>query len=435
MIIGIIIASLTCITMILSVLFFPKFRFGKWEPDSYWIIVLLGAMLMLLSGKVRLAAVVSALTANTATNPGKILVLFISMTLLSIFLDEIGFFRFLANRTLQKAKASQMKLFILLYLTVSVLTVFTSNDIIILSFTPFICYFAKNARIDPLPYLAGEFVAANTWSMALIIGNPTNIYLGTEFGIDFLTYVKVMLLPTLAAGITALLLLLLLFRKKLREPIQGEAYPIVLKEKLLLWVGIAHLGAATLILAVGSYVGIEMWKAALFSCLSLYVFGTVIALLRRQLPVSLLNCLRRAPWQLIPFVLSMFVLISGLTEQGVTAGITGLLGESRPVLRYGVASFLSANLINNIPMSVLFGAVMEPLTEGARLRAVYAAVVGSNLGAFLTPIGALAGIMWSSLIGQQNIRFSYLDFVKTCAPVAVPTLAAALIVLALGSPV
>lgn len=58
---------------------------------------------------------------------------------------------------------------------VAILTIFTSNDIVILTFTPFICYFSKNAKINPIPYLVAEF-AATTYSMMLIIGNPTNIY-------------------------------------------------------------------------------------------------------------------------------------------------------------------------------------------------------------------------------------------------------------------
>ena len=73
-----------------------------------------------------------ALTSDTAINPLKILVLFISMTVLSIYLDELGFFRYLANKTLKRAGKNQKKLFIYLYLIVSVLTVFTSNDVIIL---------------------------------------------------------------------------------------------------------------------------------------------------------------------------------------------------------------------------------------------------------------------------------------------------------------
>ncbi|MBQ8911324.1 MAG: hypothetical protein IJY89_01990, partial [Clostridia bacterium] len=212
MIPSILICAVTCLLMILSIPFKPTIRIGKLHLDTYWIVVTIGALALIVTRQVDLSTIGAALLDNSAINPLKILVLFISMTLLSVFLDELGFFRYLANVTLRRAKTSQVKLFIYLYLIVSVLTVFTSNDVIILSFTPFICYFSKNARIDPLPYLAAEFVAANTWSMTLIIGNPTNIYLATANGIDFLTYIKVMLLPTLGAGLTAFLALFLLFR-------------------------------------------------------------------------------------------------------------------------------------------------------------------------------------------------------------------------------
>ena len=193
----------SCLLMILSILFLPKIRVFGFSFDTYWIITAIGALCMLIFGLADIKDTFSALTADTAVNPIKILVLFISMTFLSVFLDELGFFRYLANMALGRSGGSQTRLFLIIYITVSVLTVFTSNDIIILSFTPFICYFAKNANISPIPYLAAEFVAANTWSMLLIIGNPTNIYLATSAGIDFISYFSVMLIPTIFGGLTA----------------------------------------------------------------------------------------------------------------------------------------------------------------------------------------------------------------------------------------
>lgn len=77
--------------------------------------------------------------------------LFLSMTFLSVFLDELGFFSFLAVKALEKSGTNQKKLFFYLYFTVSVLTVFTSNDVIILTFTPFICYFSKTPALTPFP--------------------------------------------------------------------------------------------------------------------------------------------------------------------------------------------------------------------------------------------------------------------------------------------
>ena len=430
MIPAIIISAVTCLAMILGVLFFPKIKIGKFSVDSYWVITLLGAIILLVTGLADVSLVGNALIADTAINPVKILVLFISMTILSIFLDELGFFRYLASVTLKKAKNGQMKLFLYLYIMVSILTVFTSNDIIILSFTPFICYFAKNAKINPIPYLAAEFVAANTWSMALIIGNPTNIYLATAYGVDFLSYAKTMILPTLFSGIIAFMALLLLFKKKLSTPIEGVAEDVVIEDKLLLWVGIAHLGICTILLAIGSYVGLEMWLVSLISVISLLVVNIVIAIIRKQKPVALLGSLKRGPYQLIPFVLSMFVMIVCLSSKGVTGIIVEFFGESHTVIKYGVTSFLSANLINNIPMSVLFSSIIETIgSTDVAVRAVFATVVGSNIGAFLTPIGALAGIMWTNILNEHELKFGYVDFLKIGVTVAIPTLLAALAVL------
>ena len=396
------IAVVTCGVMIASVLFFPKVRIRKFSVDTYWIVVLSGAVVMLAARRVDPGFLWSKMTESTSVNPLKILTLFISMTVLSIFLDEVGFFRYLANRALSLASHSQTKLFAVLYVTVSLLTVFTSNDIVVLTFTPFICYFAKNANISPKPYLVAEFVAANTMSMTFIIGNPTNIYIASSYGVNFVEYASVMVLPTLA----------------------GSAV-----------IGLTVLIICTVVLAIGSYIGVDMWIAALVSALLLFVLIAIAAAATGKRPTELGTTLKRAPWQLIPFVLSMFVIILALQENGVTEKIGLLLGEEQTVFRYGVSSFLAANLINNIPMSVLFCPVIRPLAEGASCavlsRAVYATVVGSNVGAYLTPIGALAGIMWMSLLKKHEVKFGYLDFIKYGAVVAVPTLISVLSILAL----
>ena len=426
MILSLIICGITVITMILSILLFPKIKIGKVAIDTYWIVTLAGAIILLACGQADIVTVGKAIISDTAINPLKILVLFISMTVLSIFLDELGFFRYLAGVALKRAKTGQKKLFLYLYLTVSVLTVFTSNDVIILSFTPFICYFAKNAKINPTPYLAAEFVAANTWSMALIIGNPTNIYLATACGIDFLGYIKIAIVPTVLSGAVAFLALFLLFRKKLAAPIEGDAEITQIKDKLSLWVGIVHLAICTVLLAIGSYINLEMWLVSACAVGSLFIITGIIAIVRRQKPVALLGCLKRAPYQLIPFVLSMFVLIVVLNEQGVTAKIGELFGDSLPILKYGTTSFLAANLINNIPMSVLFSSIIESTGGAAGVAAVFATVIGSNLGALFTPIGALAGIMWSNILNKHGVKFGYLDFLKIGVTVAIPTLVTAL---------
>ena len=429
MIPSIAIGGASCLLMILGVLFFPQIKLGRVKLDSYWVIVLFGALLMLLSGQVDPRFLMDRLLADSSINPLKILVLFISMTVLSIFLDEVGFFRYLANLTLKKAKKSQLTLFTALYATVALLTVFTSNDIIVLTFTPFICYFAKNAKISPVPYLVAEFIAANTMSMVFIIGNPTNIYIATSYGIGFVEYLLVMLLPTLASALVAFFVLWLLFRKELKKVPEAEDSEVKIENKPFLIVGLVLLGTCTLALAIGPYFGLEMWAVSLVSALLLYAIIGILCLAGKKRPTELWKCTKRAPWQLIPFVLSMFVMILALSQNGVTDAIASLLGTGAPVWKYGIVSFLAANLINNIPMSVLFCSVIAPLEGAVKTAAIYATVVGSNLGAFLTPIGALAGIMWSSLLKEHKVKFSYLDFIKYGAAVAIPTLLVNLLIL------
>ena len=424
MIVSVSVFAATVVLMICGILFFPEIRLGRLKISSFWVITLAGAIALLIFGGADITEVWEALVADTAVNPVKILVLFISMTVLSVFLDELGLFRFLANAALKRAKSGQKTLFLYLYLTVSVLTVFTSNDVIILSFTPFICYFAKHAKIDPIPYLAAEFVAANTWSMALIIGNPTNIYLATACGLNFVDYLKLSILPTLFAGSVSFFCLYLLFRKKLSSPLSGEAEAVVLEDKFLLWVGIIHLAVCTVMLAISSYIGLPMWLISLCAAASLFVISGITYAARRKKPIHVFNCFKRAPWQLVPFVLSMFVMIAVLGQKGVTASLGSLLGTDLSVLKYGVASFLASNVINNIPMSVLFAAVIEGAEGG--VDAVFATVIGSNLGACFTPLGALAGIMFGSILSNQHIKFGYVHFLKVGVAVAIPALLAAL---------
>ena len=91
----------------------------------------------------------------------------------------------------------------------------------------------------------------------------------------------------------------------------------------------------------------------------------------------------------------MFIIVLALKECGVTSALNKLLitNSKTDGVTFGVLSALSANLLNNIPMSVLF----ESIIGGDSVPALYGAIIGSNVGAFITPVGALAGIMWNKI--------------------------------------
>lgn len=386
---------------------------------------------MLFSSRVSLEEIGKNLFDNSSSiNPIKILVLFFSMTFISIFLEEAGFFRFLAAKAVKIAGKSQLSLFIILYLLVSILTVFTSNDIVILTFTPFICYFCKNAKINPLPYLIAEFAAANTWSMMLIIGNPTNMYLGTSAGITFIDYFKVMALPTLCAGIVEFLIIFLLFRKSLKKELNLDFEKIELENKLDVIFGLIHLIVCVALLALSNVLNFEMWLISLCVAGSLLIYFVIARLVRKNILSSGKQITKSLPWALIPFVISMFVIVISIEKQGISALFSQFLGDKAVIWTYGPSSFLVANLINNIPMSILYSTL--PTMGGVeQLRATYAAIIGSNVGAFLTPIGALAGIMFNSLLKEHDVKLTFKQFSLYGLIVSVPTLIISLAMLSL----
>ena len=184
---------------------------------------------------------------------------------MSVYLDKVGFFKLLATKVMKHAGTSQEKLFILLSLIISSVTIFTSNSTIVLTFTPFICYFAKNSNIDPVPFVFMAYVAANTWSMFLVIGNTTNVYIATYFGAGFMEYVRMMALPTVFAAVVSFSLLFLIFRKKLKEPLQASELEVTIRNVPALAVGVAGLGVCTVLLIISSYIGLDMWIVCLCS--------------------------------------------------------------------------------------------------------------------------------------------------------------------------
>ena len=429
MVATIVISVLAFVGVIASIIFIPHFKIGKVTIDTHWIPPLIAAIILIATSLAPLNEVISSLTSDTSINPLKILGLFFSMTIISIYLDELGLFKYLATKAAKKAGSNQFVLFLILYLLVSVLTIFTSNDVVILTFTPFICFFAKRTKINPLPYLIAEFAAANTWSMMFIIGNPTNIYLGTSAGINFIDYFKVMAIPTLIAGVIQLGIIFLIFFKKLKEPISAEDEEYKIESKVDLIVGLTILISVLVLLIISNYIHLEMYLISLLGAGALLLISLFVRLFTKKNWNYLKDSLVRLPYQLIPFILSMFVIVVALSYQGISDHILSFLNKGPSIWIYGFSSFISANIINNIPMSILFSNLVKGLTGNAYLEAVYASIIGSNIGAIFTPIGALAGIMFSSLLNKHDIKFSFLSFIKYGSIISIPTLAISLLFL------
>ena len=418
----IVISIITCILMILSIIFYPSIKIKNIKISLYWIICLIGAIILICFQQVDFNDIKNEFINNSSINPLKILILFFSMTFISIFLDEVGFFKLIAIKILSKVNNKQITLFICLYFLVAILTIFTSNDIIVLTFTPFICYFCKNAGINPLPYLVGIFISSNTYSMMFIIGNPTNIYLATSQGIDFISYFKIMFIPTILSGLIEFIILILLFRKNLNDKILSREIEKQEYNKFLIIIGLIHLFICLIFLIISSYLNIEMYLISLISALSLLIISFIYFIVKKIKLRKYLDILKRLPFELIPFMLSMFIIVLALNKQNIPSLISNYLNNGNEIINYGISSFLMCNVMNNIPMSVFYASIINI----GDLKATYSTIIGSNLGAFLTPIGALAGIMFTSLLKKYDVKYTFIDFIKYGVIISIPTLLVAL---------
>jgi arsenical pump membrane protein len=418
--------SCICIAIVLCIIFNLHIRIKNYVLNLYWVVAFVGAIVLLAINSVDLQSLLQAFSFSNNSSPFVILVLFFSITMLSLFLDEVGFFEFLAAKLLNKSDGSQYKLFFTLYWSIALLTIFTSNDIIILTFTPLICYFCKRAKINPLPYLFAEFVAANTFSMVFYIGNPTSIWLCTSYNVAFFDYFFVMWLPAILAGLTSLLVLWLLFKKDLKEKMQISSKLLIdneIKNKFLAIIGVMMLIICIALFIISSYFDLPIWLIAL-CC------ATICLLFAINKPKVILRTLSRLPWELVPFLIGMFVVVLASNQQNITSKVFEIMNNSFPILTYGGFSFLFANIINNIPMTMFFTDIIS--FGQTSLAAIYATSIGSNVCALLTPIGSLAGIMWISILKKQEIEMSFRKFVKYGLIIALPTLFASLFGLWIG---
>ena len=109
-----------------------------------------------------------------------------------------------------------------------------------------------------------------------------------------------------------------------------------------------------------------------------------------------------------------------LSKEGVSAEIGNFLSQFNPMWSYGLSSFFLANLMNNLPMSIFYADLLSFLPSSE--SALFATIISSNLGAILTPIGALAGIMWMRILKEHDLKFSFGKFTLYGLVVSIPTL-------------
>lgn len=395
--------------------------------DTFWIPPFIAAIICLACQFIPAVTAIRSLWKFSTLNPIGIIILVFSNVYISKFLDTTGFFKMAATWAIMKSRKSGTKLFFIIYFTVAIITIVSSNDVAILTFTPFVTYFARAAGINPIPYLFGQFMSANSWGIMLIISNPTNIVIGTGFGQSFSVYVKYAAIPCIFGGMTPCIMLYFMFKKQItKEFTMKEKLPdpkTLINNKFDMWVGVFFLAATVVFMACSSIPGfsIDLWQIAGIMALVLLVYNIFIDIFRyiknKQTP-KLKEIFATLPYSIIPFLLSLFILVSNLTGTGlfdiIGNNIARLTNVSIPIsiTIFGIIATIFGNALNNIPMSVSMVPIIQATDNPHPLGSIYAAIIGANLTALLTPIGSLAGIMWIALLRGNHVKIGFADFMK-----------------------
>jgi arsenical pump membrane protein len=407
-----------------------------WQPKGLSIgwSAGIGAVLALASGVIHFQdiPVVWNIVWNATTT-------FIAVIIISLLLDESGFFEWAALHVSRWGKGRGRLLFTWIILLGAAVAALFANDGAALILTPIVIAmllalgFSKGTTLAFV--MAAGFIA-DTASLPLIVSNLVNIVSADFFQLSFTKYASVMV-PVDVAAIAATLGMLHVF---FRKDIPARYDVTLLKEPASVIKDAATFKAGwivLLLLLVGFFVleplGIPV------SAIAAAGAAVLLAVAKNGRAINTGKVLRSAPWQIVIFSLGMYLVVYGLRNAGLTDALSSVLdmlaGEGLWVATFGtgfITAFLSS-VMNNMP-TVLIGALSidGSMASGAvREAMVYANIIGCDLGPKITPIGSLATLLWLHVLSQKNMTISWGYYFRTGVIMTVPVLLVTLAALAL----
>lgn len=406
-----------------------------WQPKGLNIgwSASIGAMLALLTGVVQPGdiLVVWHIVWNATTT-------FIAIIIISLLLDESGFFEWAALHVAHRGGGKGRLLFTWIIMLGAAVAALFANDGAALILTPIVIAMLLALGFSPGATLAFVMAAgfiADTSSLPLVVSNLVNIVTADFFKLGFSDYASVMIPVNIASVAATLVMLHLFFRKdiplvydlkKLKDPRETIKDPRTFKTG---WV-------VLILLLVGFFIleplGVPVSLVAAVAALILWLVahqGDVI---------DTRKVIKGAPWQIVIFSLGMYLVVYGLRNAGLTAFLSAVLnrfaehGIWGATMGTGILTAILSSVMNNLP-TVLIGAlsVDGSAAQGVVKEAmIYANIIGCDLGPKITPIGSLATLLWLHVLAQKNITVTWGYYFRVGIVMTVPVLLVTLAALA-----
>ena len=373
---------------------------------------------------------------------------FVALIVISLILDEAGFFGWAALHVARLGNGRGRLLFPMIVVLGAIIAAFFANDGAALLLTPIVISILL--RLDFPPAAALAFIIATGFiadiaSLPLVISNLVNIVSANYFDIGFGRYAAVMVPVNIISVVAALVVLWVAFGRKIPKRYsvaELDAPQSAIKDPLVF-----RAAFPLLVVLLAAYFGAEQLQIPIA-----FVAGMAAIVLMaiagrwwnrgRGAVVSVSSALRHAPWQIVLFSIGMYLVVYGLGNAGLTRYGAQTLnwlaqhGNFVATIGTGFLAAIVASVMNNLP-STLVGALaihQAQVPAVTQELMVYANVIGNDLGPKFTPIGSLATLLWLHVLAGKGYKIGWGQYMKIGLLITPPVLLATLIALALWLP-
>lgn len=383
--------------------------FGKYRT----YIALGSGLLFIITGMLSLDNIIPAIDFNV------LLMITGSMGLVQLFIDS-KMPDLLAEIVINKVKNVQMTA-VALALFAGIISAFVDNVATVLMVAPVAIQICKKLNTNPVPFIIGIAVSSNLQGAATLVGDTTAIMLGGEAGMSFLDFFwyegkpSIFFAVELGAVVSALILAFI-FRKE-KQPIPKQE----VTTKVTDYVPTVLLLAMLVLLIGASFIENKPDITNGLICCGLLIIGLIYNFAKDKTKESVIGPLKAIDLQTLGLLLGLFLMIGGISEQGVIAKAAELLakvGNGNEFLLFTVIvwfSVLISAFIDNIP----YVATMLPIITGLGINPTllyFGLLSGATLGGNCTPIGASANITGTAILRKEGFEVKNKDFFKIGIP-------------------